>query len=169
PSGQYIAATQLWLLLYLCGDLSDDVRRRLMTRVNDRAGLHLKAKGLDQVKNDLENCIIEKYQEEHKIRGQMVNQESSYPTQDTFTFRFFVQHIGNKIQQSFLRLKYFLETDIEDIRAQENQGNYQRIYLARVVECILQTRGTQENEELLNGPYLGYQLELKPHLLLPLR
>ncbi|CCO33575.1 hypothetical protein BN14_07659 [Rhizoctonia solani AG-1 IB] len=59
---KHFSATQLWLLLHLVGDLTTDTQKRLSQLLEDERYLEIKDKGFDQVKKDLEKCILQYYQ-----------------------------------------------------------------------------------------------------------
>ncbi|KAH7329800.1 hypothetical protein B0J17DRAFT_207737 [Rhizoctonia solani] len=66
PSSQarHFAATQLWILLFLIDDLLPEYYEPVKSVIESKTRLQIQAKGLDQVRRDLETYIIKGYREQ---------------------------------------------------------------------------------------------------------
>ncbi|CAE6520752.1 unnamed protein product [Rhizoctonia solani] len=85
-----LVATQFWLLLCLIGDSSTQLQKDLETKIEKYTGLGLESRGIDSVKAQLEEEIIQGYE----------------------------------------------------------RGHQYGLYSARIIECILQARGTPQYDDL---------------------
>ncbi|CUA75593.1 Rab GTPase-binding effector protein 1 [Rhizoctonia solani] len=61
-----LIATQFWLLLCLIGDSSTELQKDLKTKIEGHTGLGLESQGVDSVKAELEEEIIEGYERGHR-------------------------------------------------------------------------------------------------------
>ncbi|CAE6535812.1 unnamed protein product [Rhizoctonia solani] len=153
PHGRrHFAATQLWLLLHLAGNTTSDDQRRLRENI-ERAlegSRQLRSKGFDQVKTNLEVFIIGNYRADHRVSKKVTENDSQPPyIWDKIKTSLLARRTGKDSQQPSLHLSSgfnLLHAGPEDHRS---LGNHQRLYTARIIEQIVQTRGLEGNEDLL--------------------